>query len=133
MLPLDTPPAPVDATGTRRRISALVALGYPLPTLAAQLRRRTDSLTRTLTAHHVTTATARAVDDLYDQLSGTPAPDSSATRNAREFPRKHSWAPPLAWDDIDTDPAPNPTSTEYQVADRLDELVVERAVAGQLT
>ena len=38
-----------------------------------------------------------------------------------------AWLPPLAWDDIDTDPAP-PTAGQEPL---LDEIAIELALAGQ--
>ncbi len=60
------------AIGTRRRVTALIALGWPLPYIAARLGRRTDSLARTLAAQRVTAGTAAAAALLYDELSGDP-------------------------------------------------------------
>jgi DNA-directed RNA polymerase specialized sigma24 family protein len=39
------------------------------------------------------------------------------------------WLPPLAWDDIDSDPAPNTPGAEPD-PDELDEIATDRAVAG---
>jgi hypothetical protein len=54
----------VDATGTRRRLQALVAIGWTQGGLAAELRRSEASLTRTMTSETVTARTARQVSDL---------------------------------------------------------------------
>lgn len=99
------PCALIDATGTRRRLQALVAIGWP----QIELARRTglDKLTINdqVNAKLATTygATARTVRDLYDQLwNVAPASRGVAQRwtdEARALARANNWAPPGAWDD----------------------------------
>lgn len=93
----------VDATGTARRLRALVALGWP----RAHLERHLGISSRTawlLTAapqapDMVTVSTREAVRSLYDELSLTiPGPSRAATR-ARRIAAARGWPPPLAWDD----------------------------------
>lgn len=131
---LDTHPALVEATSTHRRIRALVALGYPLQVLAGRLRRRTDSLTRTLTATHVTRSTARAVSRLYTELADNPPSPTTTTIKARRYARQRGWVPPMAWDDIDSDPAPIPNSVDnsQSAPESLDKIAIERAISGSL-
>ena len=45
---------------------------------------------------------------------------------------QNGWLPPLAWDDIDTDPDPDPGLPDQLSADvdDLDEIAIERAVIG---
>jgi hypothetical protein len=133
----------VDATGTRRRLQALITIGWTRASLARQLHRSTASVRRTLTSASVTVATAEAVRDLYDQLWNT-APDEStparhnASEAARIYAGQHGWLPPMAWDDIDTDPEPaprQPDSSRTQSPDDIDdfdiEIAIERLIAGQ--
>ena len=104
-LDLVAPSALVDATGTRRRLQALVAVGWPQMSLARL--SGLDKLTINDQVHHtVTTAygsTARTVRDLYDQLWNTdPASHNIAARwinEARTLATTKRWAPPGAWDD----------------------------------
>lgn len=120
----------IDATGARRRLQALVALGYPVPDLARQLRRSPATVRRLLTARTITAHMARCIDTLYEQLSNAPPPlDSAAHRAARQLAANHGWRPPLAWDDIDHDGRPTATPNRRDPHD-LDEIAVERAVAG---
>ncbi len=93
----------VDATGTTRRLRALVALGWP----RKHLERRLGLSSRTawlLTAaprvqDQVTVGTRDAVRALYDELSlSVPGPSRAATR-ARNLAVARGWPPPLAWDD----------------------------------
>jgi hypothetical protein len=55
---------------------------------------------------------AEAILALYDDLSMTPADGPGAWR-ALSDARKHGWAPPLAWDDID-DPNETPDTGEVK-------------------
>jgi hypothetical protein len=122
----------LDATGTRRRLQALVAIGWPVSRLAQQLGHRPGSLRRRLTADTVTVGTAQHIRELYARLWDTaPAAASKLQQTrvdqARRRARVHGWLPPLAWDDIDTDPAPVPP--RHDPAD-VDEIAVDRAVNG---
>ena len=63
----------LEAHGTRRRLQALVAIGYSQSYLADRLGIHAGNFGTMF--HHrgqVTVATARAVADLYDELSMTP-------------------------------------------------------------
>ena len=97
------PAAPVDAEPTRRRLQALVALGWPVYRLGQRLgMRHPGNLWPVVSGHreHVTRATAEAVRDLYatlaDQspLTGSPARDAAVTR-ARRYAKARGWNPPL--------------------------------------
>lgn len=102
----------VDATGTRRRLQALVAIGWSQSKLAARLGMQPGNFGKTLKSEKVNAATARAVRDLYDELWQTLPPreehrDKIAFNRARNHAKRHGWAPPLAWDDDTID---NPSS-----------------------
>lgn len=96
-------PAYVDATGTRRRIQALVRIGWPLDELAA--RSGTSSIRvvayRSTRVHRTTAAKVRV---LYDELSMILGPSALSVRRATE----KGWPPPLAWDEAAID---NPAAT----------------------
>ncbi|MEV1295739.1 hypothetical protein [Pseudonocardia sp. NPDC049635] len=115
---LDTLPdlARVDATGSRRRIHALAALGWSVQQLADRLglaRRQLQG--RVLHGgEQVSVRTARAIRDLYDALCWQPPPADTAWQRAavtrtKAWANRQGWVPPLAWDDdtID-DPAATP-------------------------
>jgi hypothetical protein len=131
-----SPHSQVDATGPRRRLQALVAIGWPLAELAPLLGRSTTKLRDLLTADHVQLRTAQRVRDLHDKLWDAPPPrDSEAQRRASDEARRlaaeQGWLPTLAWDNIDTDPEPDPsTPSTKSHSDDLDEIAIERAVAG---
>ncbi len=67
-----------------------------------------------MTREHVRTGTAKAVQNLYDQLWNRPpaAADHRArisASGARRYAEAHGWPPPLAWDDeLIDDPAAGP-------------------------
>ena len=125
----------IDATGTRRRLQALIALGWSTSLLATALGRTVSNLARTMTSRQVTAETARHVAALYEQLcNATPPQISTAQRRAADHARSQAsesgWLPPLAWDDIDTDPEPAASETSVPNPDDLDEIAIERAIAG---
>jgi hypothetical protein len=91
--------ASVDAAGTRRRVQALIALGYSLSDQAAQLGRSVNNYYRVPRRLRVSAETARAVRDLYDRLSETAAPPSSGATMARSMAARNDWPPPAGWDD----------------------------------
>jgi len=128
------PHSQVDATGTRRRLQALAAIGWPLELLAAELNRRTSSLRRSMTSPSVMAYTARDVASLYRRLENTPPPqitrrDCAAVNASRANATARGWLPPMAWDDIDTDDPPRLAAAQTPVAD-VDEIALERAMSS---
>jgi hypothetical protein len=126
----------IDATGTRRRLQALVAVGWS----GAELMRRIGVLgtdfPKLLDRDRVLVRTDRAVRALYEELWDTPPPASTrwerATRSrALAFAAAHGWVPPLAWDDdtID-DPDAAPDHHQAEDAGLVDEVAVERVLRG---
>jgi AraC-like DNA-binding protein len=125
----------VGATGTRRRLQALIAVGWPRDELAARLGRSSASLRRTMLSGSVTAQTAQDVSALFGQLWNLRHPQSTcderaAAEAARAFAAERGWLPPLAWDDIDTDSEPQHHAERKATDDDLDEIAVERALAG---
>lgn len=104
-LDLALPTALVDGTGTRRRLRALVAVGWPQLELGRRLSMDKKSVNEQVNAVKLTAyaATARAVRDLYDGLWDIdPAAEGVEARwvsEARARAAKRRWAPPAAWDD----------------------------------
>lgn len=123
----------VDAAGTRRRLQALITVGWPHAELAARLGRTTSSLRRSMLSGSVSARTAQDVSALYELLWNLRPPRSTdaqrtAADTARAMAAERGWLPPLAWDDIDTDPAHPAEHPEPD--DALDEIAIERALAG---
>lgn len=105
---------PVDATGTRRRLQALIACGWSRAKLAALVGIDPTNISRVLTTEKVWAGKARAVRDLYERLWDVAPPeddwrDKIAANRSRSYAAEHGWAPPMAWDDeaID-DPSATP-------------------------
>jgi hypothetical protein len=129
------PHSRVDATGTRRRLQALQAVGWTAELLAAQLGRRPGSLHRSMTCESVTARTAHDVATLYERLWNTRPPRATeGQRAAADAAQAHAaeqgWLPPLAWDDIDTDPTPPDLTAGHFQRNDIDEIAVERALTG---
>lgn len=110
-------PAPVkarsiiDATGTRRRLQALVSMGWTLTALGPRLGFHPRRLTDLLHGDQVLASTARRVADGYRVVHtldpaahGVPERSIALSRN---LAAREGWHGPLAWDDID-DPEGKP-------------------------
>lgn len=118
-----------DALGARRRLQALVALGWTQTEIATRIGWTTANLNRITLGHvaQVTRATHTLIDELYEQLSMRPGPSTRAQGVAR----RRGWVPPLAWDDID-DPLEQPAVDLVRRSDRVDPLdVLELHKAGE--
>lgn len=97
----------VDATGTRRRVQALCAIGFSVMEQARQLGVTEMTVRNLMTKRTVQVATAARHKALYERLcESTPAPGRGPTR-ARSHAAKSGWPPPSAWFDID-DPNEQP-------------------------
>ncbi len=103
----------VDATGTRRRLQALMALGYPIPEVARRVGAGESSLQQTVEGRwaRIKSVTATKVARVYRHLSTVPAPPSRFAEQARNEAMANGWYGPMAWDDID-DPecVPDPSA-----------------------
>lgn len=153
------PGAPIDGTGTRRRLQALIRLGWSQSTLAARLGIVGTNLGKTIHGVHpkVYLATAQAVRDLYEELWDTPPTPANryergAVVRAIRYAEAHDWPPPLAWDDeaLDdptarpwTDEAPtiasratrrhwHPEDVEFLLDDGLHPAIVAKRVGVRL-
>jgi hypothetical protein len=105
-----------DATGTRHRLRALIAIGHPEASLARQADLSPLAVAGIVRGHTatVTPATDAAVCGLYRQLWDQPPTERTpaerhAARLARRRAEGHGWPPPMGLDDnrID-DPAYRP-------------------------
>jgi len=97
--------ARVDATGTRRRLRALVAAGWPNVTLAAEMGYPKAVFSCLLADGQglVAAVTARRVQELFTRLQLATPPDIAALRRSRLRGCRHGWPPPLAWDEDSID------------------------------
>lgn len=94
----------IDATGTRRRLQALAAIGWPVSALHQHIDFVTvSSLERLRFNQQVTARVARAVRDVYGWASAGQAEDHGITGwiavRARNQAASRNWAPPNTWDD----------------------------------
>lgn len=122
------PTALVDATGTRRRLQALIAQGWSRARIAERLNTHPDVISRYTRRARVTAAVVRAVRALYEDLWDVKPPEDGDAAAARRHAAANGWLPPLAWDDetID-DPGAGPAHGQDS---GIDEIAVERALAG---
>jgi hypothetical protein len=127
-----------DATGTKRRIRALIALGWTYRDINSRAGWSTShsggNAHNIMRQQRVHLDTADVVRGVYDDLSMTLATGPQSQRQ-RNIAARKGWLPPLAWDDdyID-DPDYRPTrtaSTSSFKADRVDEAVVIRVLSGE--
>lgn len=97
------PSARVDGTGTRRRLQALVAIGWPQLRLAQRLGIDKALLFQQINGVDVEAATARAVRTLYNEMwNADPASHGVQARyiaQAQRIAAGKGWPPPAAWDD----------------------------------
>jgi AraC-like DNA-binding protein len=106
---------PIDATGTRRRLQALMAIGHSLISIARELQHAVGALSKVVNGHYpmVRGTTARAVAALYRRWSARPG--TCARSRARAATA--GWPGPIAWGrDIDD---PNVQAETDQAAHRL--------------
>jgi hypothetical protein len=98
-----TTTAIVDRVGTRRRIQALIWLGWPQEVLEARLGVHPGWIDRTFRRSGVRLTVAARVGQLYNDLwSVRPenqGVDAERAEETRQYARSLSWNGPLAWDD----------------------------------
>lgn len=87
------------ATGTRRRLEALMWLGWSQAHLGAELGVSRQRVSIIRGEARVDASTARRVRDLYQRLWDQPGPEVRTANKAR----REGFAPPLAWDDEEID------------------------------
>lgn len=107
-----------DATGARRRLQALIAMGHPATSLARRLDiapRKVWDIVRAATAT-ITPATHTAVCDLYERMWDLRPPEHTAAERraaaaARTRAAANGWPTPMGLDDDSLDdPAYGPRS-----------------------
>lgn len=85
----------VDATGTRRRVQALMRIGWPSREVAARVGTNPHALLVRLSDERVSYAFAHRIADLYEELARTPGP----SRHARTLAAHLGYPAPASWDD----------------------------------
>ena len=124
--------ARIPARGTHRRLRALVARGWSQSKLSDRLDMDRGSFGLMMQRDHVQVSTHREVAALFEELWDQLPPheewrDKIAYSRTLRYAREHRWLPPLAWDDIDTDPEPPVPDEDGGV----DEIAVELAMLGE--
>lgn len=117
----------VNATGTRRRISALVRMGWTYVEISRLTGIPRDTLRKVTQRSRVNAENADAVSSLYERLHLTPGP----SQKARTAGVTRGFHPPFAWD-LETidDPTAEPN---YGGEDtEVDEVLVQLVVAGKV-
>lgn len=102
-------PATVPKLGTRRRVHALMAIGWTYNQIAADAGVSYATLRDLARGSRVYWAVAVAIADTYDRLSDTPAPPGRNASYVINLARRNGWHPPSAWVDID-DPDDDPSA-----------------------
>lgn len=127
----------VPVLGTRRRLQALIALGYTQADLSQRLGRTRGNGGLLLNSQtYVTAAVAQRVENLFNELQLATGPSD----RARRYAARRGWVPPLAWDeDTIDDPAAQPDTGAGERAsftDRYTELrelgYNDLSIAGRL-
>lgn len=125
--------ATCDATGTRRRLQALMANGWPAQVLAARLLGLDNDTGRSAILQvarreRVRSSTALAVRALYVELADRTGP----SQWCRTYYRGRGWLPPLFWDDdtIDDTTYVPPLAEQPREPDDVDPVIVDRLVDG---
>lgn len=115
--------ARIDGAGTRRRLQALIAIGWSRTKLAERVGIHRTNLCLLLLGEGVRADTARKVaaaySTLWDQPSPTATPeDRRSAAAARREAAEKGWLPPAAWDDeyLDLPDAELEAELERQVA-----------------
>lgn len=124
-------PATVDATGAKRRVEALMTLGYDTHQIAAGIGLARNNVSRLLNNHRteVRRETHEAIVRFYDQAWQTPSTHRYIKRT-KALAAKRGYVPPMGWDDDSIDDPLAEPFTETAVG--IDWQIVERAVAGKL-
>lgn len=126
------PGALVDATGTRRRLQALVADGWPQRTIAARIGKGERGISYLIRGNLVQRQTADAVAAVYKELEHEDPMECGASayasNRARERARAEGWPGRSAWDSDIDDPGADP---RQQDGGAVDIEAVQRALDGK--
>lgn len=124
----------VDATGTVRRLRALVFMGWTVKELMRRIGSNPSYGHRIMSSAQVFERTRARVIGLYEELWDqvpleTTGEERFLARRARRHARTHGWVGPLAWDDDTIDDA---AATPPEAAEPLglDEIAIELSIRG---
>ncbi|MDJ1113212.1 hypothetical protein [Microbacterium dauci] len=123
----------VPARGVRRRLQALHARGWTATELEQQLGIPDETLGMLLWQSTVPQRTHDIIAAAYEVLWNQAPPSPPAVRQqAIARATANGWAPPMAWDDIDTDDAPfTGTEDPDAAAAYIDHVAIELTLRGE--
>ncbi|MFE3276389.1 hypothetical protein [Nocardia sp. NPDC059239] len=114
--------------GTKRRIQALLAIGWKLDDLGQLAGVSGRQFSQYNTRTWVQYETWAKVRELYEELSGTPG----SSRYGETRARNSGYLPPLAWEGHDIDhPQQSPIWMPATPDDELDEVLLDRIIHGK--
>ncbi|MFA5898117.1 MAG: hypothetical protein WC829_03275 [Hyphomicrobium sp.] len=125
--------ARIPARGAHRRVQALVTRGWSLSKIARLIGMDITNFSGLMRRDSVLVGTHRAICEVYEDLwnsepdRSTPAQEAAFSRSLA-MAKRNGWAPPLAWDDIDLDSAPDFGTPADDFT--IDEQAVELACSG---
>lgn len=117
-----------------RRLDALACLGWSRSAVAAAMGIKHKCQVYAIGSHpRIYVETFEKLDAVYQELSmRLPVAETAAQRTGitktRNNARRRGAVPPLAWDDIDHDPAPPPVVKAGEREELVDHAVVRRLV-----
>lgn len=127
----------VDATGTIRRLQALVYMGWSGAELMRRLGSNPAYISRVMSMPLVFESTRRRVTELFEEIWDQDPPahtsvDRMLVQKAMRRARNAGWVGPLAWDDID-DPESiaDVDGTATLTPEEIHEALVDSALAGE--
>lgn len=102
---------PIPSTGAHRRVQALVTRGWSLSKIARRLDMQIANFWQVMKSDRIGAGLHRRIAELYDELWDQTPPheewhDAAAYTRTLNYAKEKGFLPPLAWDDIDTDPEP---------------------------
>lgn len=102
---------PIPSTGAHRRVQALVTRGWSLSKIAGRLDMQIANFWKVMSSDRIGADLHLRIAALYDELWNQTPPheswhDAAAYTRTLNYAKKKGYLPPLAWDDIDTDPEP---------------------------
>lgn len=122
----------VDPTGTRRRIRGMVAMGYTMASIAAEMDCTTNWVRQIATRDIPRGVLRRTRDEVKEacrRMLATPPPGGHGATYARTVANRTGWYPLAVWDDID-DPDAHPVLNVAPDPGYVDEEKVRRALHG---
>lgn len=116
----------VSRVGTVRRIQALMYLGWTHEAMRAHSGYRTSVLVHQQ-GRWVTRSTHDGIAAMYRELCARTGPSKATASRAK----KAGYVGPLAWHNIDRDPAPYADLDDELEDDYLDEAAIQRRMNGE--